>query len=242
LVRRSTNKNNKMPRRPRLRLAGIPFHVIQRGNNRSPCFFKEGDYYRYLGELGQLSRAQGVAIHAYVLMTNHVHLLATAQHEDGIPQLMKFLGQRYVQYVNRKHERSGSLWEGRFRSCLVDTESYLLTCHRYIETNPVRAGMVRHPADYRWSSYRANAEGWPDPLLSPHDVVKMLGRDADERRAAYRELFLEDLAEEQLERIRNTTNAGFVLGSVRFEQRIAKTLGKRVRPSPTGRKKKAEGG
>jgi putative transposase len=241
-VAQRTNNKNNMPRRPRLRIAGIPFHVIQRGNNRSACFFGEGDYYRYLGDLGQLSRQYAVDVHAYVLMTNHVHLLMTAGHADGVPLLMKFLGQRYVQYVNRRHERTGSLWEGRFRSCLVDTESYFLTCHRYIETNPVRAGMVRSPADYRWSSYRANAEGFPDSLLSPHAIVQALGETPAERRAAYRDLFRDDLSESQIERIRNTTNSGFVLGSARFEQRMAIELGKRVRAVPNGRKKKSASG
>ena len=229
-----------MPRRPRLRIAGVPFHVIQRGNNRSPCFFAQADYYRYLGELGQLSREHGVAVHAYVLMTNHVHLLLTAQHENGVPQLMKFLGQRYVQYVNRRHERTGTLWEGRFRSCLVDSEGYLLTCHRYIETNPVRAGMVWHPADYPWSSYRANAEGFPTSLLTPHASIEALGTTPEERRAAYRALFEQDLAEPEIERIRTMTNAGFVLGSAQFEQRMAIELGKRVRAAPVGRKKKPD--
>lgn len=226
-----------MPRRPRLRIADVPFHVIQRGNNRSPCFFTQADYYKYLAELGQLSRQHGVAIHAYVLMTNHAHLLMTARHADGVPLLMKFLGQRYVQHVNRKHERTGSLWEGRFRSCLVDTDSYFLTCHRYIETNPVRAGMVAHPADYRWSSYRANAEGMPDALLSPHPVICALGRTSNERRAAYREMFEEDLTPRELDRIRGTTNAGFVLGNAGFEQRMAIALGRRVIAQPAGRKK-----
>lgn len=230
-----------MPRRPRLRIADIPFHVIQRGNNRSPCFFTQADYYKYLTELGQLSRQHNVAIHAYVLMTNHTHLLMTARHADGVPLLMKFLGQRYVQHVNRKHDRTGSLWEGRFRSCLVDTDSYFLTCHRYIETNPVRAGMVAHPADYRWSSYRANAEGMPDALLSPHPVICALGRTASERRAAYREMFEEDLKPGELDRIRGATNAGFVLGNAGFERRMAIALGRRVRAEPPGRKKVSSG-
>lgn len=229
-----------MPRRLRLRIAGVPFHVIQRGNNRSPCFFGSGDYHRYLGDLGQLSREHGVAVHGYVLMTNHVHLLLTACDADGVSRLMKFLGQCYVQYVNRTHERTGSLWGGRFRSCLVDSEDYLLTCHRYIETNPVRAGMVRHPADYPWSSYRANAEGFPTSLLTPHASVEALGATPGERRAAYRALFEQDLGESEIDRIRTTTNAGFVLGSVQFEQRMAIKLGKRVRAAPVGRKKKPD--
>jgi putative transposase len=227
-----------MPRRPRLCLAGIPFHVIQRGNNRSPCFFGQADYYRYLGDLGQLSRMHRVAIHAYVLMTNHVHLLATGEDAEGVSLLMKFLGQRYVQYVNRKYVRTGSLWEGRFRSCLVDTQSYLLTCHQYIETNPVRAGMVDRPGEYRWSSHRANAEGFPDPLVTPHCVIASLGRTADERRAAYRELFKKELDEPGLQRIRAATNGGFALGSEQFQQQMAAALGRRVRAMPVGRKKK----
>jgi putative transposase len=227
-----------MPRRPRLRIAGIPFHVIQRGNNRLPCFFAQGDYYKYLGELGQLSRQHGVAVHAYVLMTNHVHLLMTARHADGVSLVMKSLGQRYVQYVNRRHTRTGSLWEGRFRSCLVDTESYLLTCHRYIETNPVRAGMVARPWDYRWSSYRGNAQGFADPLLTQHPAIEALGPTPEQRQVAYRELFDVDLAPADLERIRGAANSGFVLGSERFEQRMALSLGRRVRPAPNGRRKK----
>jgi putative transposase len=231
-----------MPRRPRLRIAGIPFHVIQRGNNRLPCFFAKRDYYRYLGDLGDLSRKCHVAVHAYVLMTNHVHLLMTGEQGDGVPQLMKLLGQRYVQYVNRTHRRTGSLWEGRFRSCLVDTESYLLTCHRYIETNPVRAGITRNPGDYPWSSYRANAEGFPDSLITPHIVIDALGRNPEERRAAYRELFRQDLDPLQIELIRSTTNGGFVLGSDQFAQRMAADLGRRVKAVPVGRKKKSSHG
>ncbi|MGQ0586274.1 MAG: transposase [Gammaproteobacteria bacterium] len=229
-----------MPRRPRLGIAGIPFHVIQRGNNRSPCFFEGGDYHRYLVDLERLSRMHGVAVHAYVLMTNHVHLLVTAQRADGVSQLMKQLGQGYTQYVNRRHERTGSLWDGRFRSCLVDTESYFLTCHRYIETNPVRAGMVGHPAAYLWSSYRANAEGVPNSMLSPHEIVEALGNTPAARRAAYRELFCEELGGAQLERIRRTTNGGFALGTPQFEERMAKALGRRVCAAPVGRKKKAD--
>jgi putative transposase len=227
-----------MPRRPRLCLAGIPVHVIQRGNNRLPCFFAQADYYRYLGDLGQLSRAHGVAIHSYVLMTNHVHLLVTGRDASAVSVMMKFLGQCYVQYVNRRYARTGSLWGGRFRSCLVDTESYLLTCHRYIEENPVRAGMVDRPGDYPWSSHRANAEGLADPLLTPHAVIEALGRTAEERLAAYRELFIKNLSEPELQRIRSTTNGGFALGSERFELQMADALGRRVRPSPVGRKKK----
>lgn len=142
-----------MPRRPRLALPGIPLHLIQRGNNRQACFFAEDDYRIYLDWLTEYASKSGCRVHAYVLMTNHVHLLVSADSTTAPGALMKALGQRYVQYVNRTYLRSGTLWEGRYRSCPVDQEAYLLACQRYIELNPVRAAMVRHPADYPWSSY-----------------------------------------------------------------------------------------
>jgi len=138
-----------MPRRARIAIAGIPWHVIQRGNNRSACFYAEEDYRRYLETLQEQATRHGCAIHAYVLMTNHVHLLLTPNRPDGVALLMKHLGQRYVQYINRTYRRSGTLWEGRFRSCLTQREDYVLSCYRYIELNPVRSDMVRHPRDYR---------------------------------------------------------------------------------------------
>jgi len=146
-----------MPRRARLRLAGLLLHIMQRGNNRTACFFADEDYALYLHHLKELSRKFRCAVHAYVLMTNHVHLLLTPAREDGPSLLMKHLGQRYVQYVNRTYRRSGTLWEGRFRSSIVQERGYLLRCHRYIELNSVRAGMVMHPRDYCWSSYCSNA-------------------------------------------------------------------------------------
>lgn len=136
-----------MPRRARLAVAGIPWHVIQRGNNRTACFYADEDYVRYLETLGDMARKYGCAIHAYVLMTNHVHLLLTPKKADSAALLMKHLGQRYVQYVNRVYRRSGTLWEGRFRSCLTQNEEYVLSCYRYIELNPVRAAMVQHPSE-----------------------------------------------------------------------------------------------
>ena len=140
-----------MPRRPRITLAGVPLHIIQRGNNRQACFYTDEDYHSYLGWLEEYSRESKCAVHAYVLMTNQVHLLLTPGTAGSAGQMMKRLGQRYVQYVNRSYRRSGTLWEGRFRSCLGQEEQYLLG-YRYIEPNPVRAGMVEHPAEYRWSS------------------------------------------------------------------------------------------
>lgn len=225
-----------MPRHARLRLAGIPFHVIQRGNNRSNCFFSERDYGRYLAYLQMLTRKHRVAVHAYVLMTNHVHLLMTPEAADGIGLVMKFLGQLYVQYVNRAHERSGSLWEGRFRSCLVDNESYALRCHSYIENNPVRAGMVGDPGDYPWSSYRANALGHPDALLALHPSVEALARSSTERQAAYRKLFADQLDPAAVAEIRAMTNGGYALGSEAFRRDVASALGRPVSPRKSGPK------
>src|SRR5258708_29444793 len=148
-----------MSRRLRLTLAGVAVHLIQRGNNRGACFFADEDYARYLGYVAEFAPQFGCAVHAFVLMTNHVHLLLTPQQTDGASRLMQRLGQHYVQYVNRTYRRSGTLWEGRFRSCLAQSEDYVLACYSYIELNPVRAGMVRHPVDYRWSSYRVHGQG-----------------------------------------------------------------------------------
>jgi putative transposase len=231
-----------MPRRSRLRLAGIPFHVIQRGNNHSACFYAAQDYRCYLDDLREQTQRHRVALHAYVLMTNHVHLLMTPSEADGISQVMKFLGQRYVQYVNRTHRRCGTLWEGRFRSCLVDSEEYLLICHRYIEANPVRAGMVDHPGDYPWSSYRSNAHGEPADLLSLHPAIAALGRTPAERHAAYRELFRDELGPKLIDQIRTMTNGGFALGSERFQKQIAETLNRPVVRQKRGPKPKGPSG
>ena len=154
-----------MPRRPRLSLPNVPLHLIQRGNNRQACFIGDEDYRFYLDWLSEYAGRAGCSIHAYVLMTNHVHLLVSTERSAAPGEMMKALGQRYVQYFNRTYRRSGTLWEGRYRSCPTQAESYLLACQRYIELNPVRAGMVEHPAEYRWSSYRANAQGDIDPMI-----------------------------------------------------------------------------
>ena len=209
-------RESTMPRRARLILPNVPIHLIQRGNNRQLCFFSNADCTFYLHWLGEHARHHGCRIHAYVLMRNHVHLLLSAAEARSTGDMMKALGQRYVQYVNRKYQRSGTLWEGRFRSCLTQDERYLLACHRYIELNPVRAGIVDHPADYRWSSYRANAHGDSDTLLHPHAIYEALGVDQDSRQAAYRALCREALAPALLERIRRATNGNRALGDERF--------------------------
>jgi putative transposase len=228
-----------MPRRARLALPGIPWHIIQRGNNRSPCFHCESDYRVYLDVLNEQSRKHGCAIHAYVLMTNHVHLLITPERTDSAALLMKNLGQRYVQYINRTYRRTGTLWEGRFRSCLAQGEQYVLACYRYIELNPVRAGMVEHPAEYPWSSYRANGQGEVNPLISAHHEYQRLGKSEESRRSGYRELFCDHMASRLIDEIRTATNGNYALGNDRFKDEITQMLNRRAAPGNPGRPRKA---
>ena len=227
-----------MPRRARLRIAGLPLHIIQRGNNRTACFYADEDYALYLHHLGEMARDFRCALHAYVLMTNHVHLLLTPALPDGPSLLMKHLGQRYVQYVNRSYRRSGTLWEGRFRSSIVQERGYFLRCHCYIELNPVRADMVAHPQDYPWSSYRANAGLATSRLLTPHGEYLALGKHESERAAAYQELFRSALDPAQVDEIRSTVNSGYALGNKRFKAQIAEMLERRVEPGVPGRPRK----
>jgi len=156
-------------------LPGYPCHIIQRGNNREATFFTEQDYLFYLACLEDAAKRYRVEIHAYVLMTNHVHLLTTPSYKESISLAMQSVGRRYVQYINKEYFRTGTLWEGRHKASIVDAESYLLTCSRYIEMNPVAANMVKHPAKYRWSSYRANAFGETNELITQHEVHKRIG-------------------------------------------------------------------
>lgn len=215
-----------MPRQPRPDLAGIPQHVVQWGNNRQACFFQEADYLRYLTNLREAALRHGCRVHAYVLMTNHVHLLVTPDESGAISRMMQMLGRGYVGYVNTQYRRTGTLWEGRYKSCLVDSGEYLLTCYRYIELNPVRAGMVAEPAHYRWSSYAANALGEADPLVLPHREYLSLGASAAERQGAYRALFDAPLRDERIAEVRATTQQQKALGSSRFQAEIELALGR----------------
>jgi putative transposase len=230
-----------MPRRTRLNLTDAPQHTIQRGNNRQASFFAEEDYRFYLDCLLDAARKYGCSIYAYVLMTNHVHLLASARRPYDLSCMMQHLGRRFVQYVNHVYRRSGTLWEGRFKASLVDTETYFLRCCRYIECNPVRAGMVRDPADYRWSSYRAHALGAPDKLVSTHEQYERLGQTAEERQGAYRELFRSELEPKEIGKIRDTVNKGWPLGSERFKDEIERALRRAARPPKRGRPTKRNG-
>jgi putative transposase len=229
-----------MPRRPRLVVRKIPLHIIQRGNNRQACFFSDDDYLFYLECLQEYSQKTNCMIHGYVLMTKHVHLLLTPRDSESVGQLMKRLGQRYVQYVNRTYQRRGTLWEGRYRSCIAQEDNYLLQCLRYIELNPVRAEMVLHPADYRWSSYRTNAEGERNKLINPHFMYEKLGLTDTARQENYRELFRYSLEPGMVDEIRKATNGNFVLGNDRFKEEISKVLGRRVQPGKAGRPVKNE--
>ncbi|HUG79597.1 MAG TPA: transposase [Burkholderiales bacterium] len=214
-----------MPRQERLVLPGVALHIVQRGNNRADCFGCESDRLVYLAHLRELSARHGCAVHVYCLMTNHVHLLLTPEDTEGCSTLMRDLGQRYVQYFNRRHERSGTLWEGRFRSCLVESARYALACHRYIESNPVRAGLSNHPDAYPWSSFRSNAGVHSDPMLSPHPEYLALGERAEARHDAYRGLFEQPLDPSLVKEIRDATNAGYPLASDALKARVEQTLG-----------------
>jgi putative transposase len=215
-----------MPRKPRYYQAGVPCHVITRGNNRSVCFFQPADYQFYLECLLDACKRYHVNLHAYVLMTNHVHLLMTPHDQYGVSRTMQSIGRRYVQYVNYKYRRSGTLWEGRHKASLVDHERYLLICQRYIELNPVRAGMVQQAGDYQWSSYRENAGHQVASQLTPHDCYRRLGVNNQDRQFAYQSLFTQALEEKTLSEMRCAINTSMPIGGVRFKQEIEAAIGR----------------
>ncbi len=225
-----------MARLPRIDMAGVPTHVIQRGNNRTACFFVDADCVYYLECLRKAAKKCECAIHAYVLMTNHVHLLITPDGVGAVANLMQSLGRNYVKYVNAVHRRTGTLWEGRYKSSLIDSERYLLACYRYIERNPVRAGMVKQAEDYRWSSYRVHAHGLPSDLIVDHPVYTALGKDEKERAKAYQGLVDDRIDNvDDIRNIRSETNRGGVVGSDLFKDTIERALTRRVRPGKSGR-------
>lgn len=178
-----------MARLPRFDLPGVPQHVVQRGNDRQPCFADTADYQGYRQELGEAALRHGCSLHAFVLMTNHVHLLVTPDEVGSVSRMMQAIGRRYVGRFNGRYRRTGTLWEGRFKSALVDSAAYVLACYRYIELNPVRAGMCAHAAGYRWSSHACNALGEPEPRITPHPSYLALGATPADRQTAYRALF-----------------------------------------------------
>jgi putative transposase len=223
-----------MARQPRFGLPGCPQHVIQRGNNRQAIFCDTHDYRHFLDCLAFSAVQHAVEIHAYVLMTNHVHLLLTPSSVNGVGKVMQSVGRKYVRYFNDCYRRTGSLYEGRYRATMIDSSHYLLACMRYIELNPCRAGMVQHPSEYSWSSYRRNGCGAEDALISPHGEYLMLGAEEDSRRSAYRALFESAVGHETMDEIRDATNMAWVLGDVRFCAAIETQIARRALPLPRG--------
>lgn len=228
-----------MARLPRFVLPGEPQHIIQRGNNRGVIFAAEEDYRIYLEKLEEVCSRFGCLVHAYVLMTNHVHLLVTPEEEHGISNVMQSLGRCYVRYFNDRYLRTGTLWEGRYKAALLDSEAYLLTCYRYIELNPVRAAMVQHPGHYPWSSYRCNAMGIDDALVTPHDLYLRLGNTPGSRREQYRALFRVRVPASTLEEIRDATNKAWVLGNEGFRSRIEALIERQAAPRAKGGDRKS---
>jgi putative transposase len=227
-----------MPRRARIQAPGYPIHVVQRGHNRAGCFLEESAYELYFGLLEQFRRRYACAIHAFVLMPNHVHLLMTPEDPPRASDFMRRVNLRFVQNMNRRYGRTGSGFEGRFWSSVVDTGSYLLRCQRYIELNPVRAGLVRRAEDYAWSSHACNAFGSPCVLIEPHAEFLALGGSEARRRAAYRALFLERLDDGDLSAIRRATRSNLPYASSELLAVLETQLGRPMRPGRPGPKRK----
>jgi putative transposase len=229
-----------MARLPRFVLPGLPQHVIQRGNNRQQILFAEDDYWFLWERIGAAAAKFECRIHAYVLMPNHFHLVITPLQEDGIGKLMQYVGRYYVQFFNGRYERTGTLWEGRYRATLLEPEVWLLPVSRYVESNAVRAGVVKTPAEYGWSSFGANALGADDALVTPHEIYERLGRSRKARQSAYASGFEPPLDAETLTRIRDATNKAWVLGDQAFCDGIEGRLNRRTSPRPRGGDRRSE--
>ena len=221
-------------------MPGVPEHLIVRGINRQVIFHTDSDRIMFHRCLCGYVEKLGIDVHAYVLMPNHVHLLATGLTLRSISRLFAGLGRKYVSYFNYVYKRTGTLWEGRFRSFPVQSERYLFTCQRYIEMNPVRAGIVNAPAEFPWSSHRFYAEDRPDDAVTPHRLYRGLGRDAEGRRAAYLALFEKDMPRETLQQIRHCVNYGWALGAGSFCDRLEQASGRPARPRTRGVHKRAK--
>ena len=223
-----------MARWPRIVVSGLPLHVVQRGNNRTATFLSPGDFEHYREILVDAAARTGCLVHAYVLMSNHVHLLVTSPDTVGVSRLIQYIGRRYVRYFNARYGRTGTLWEGRFKSSVVDTTSYFLACSRYIDLNPVRACMVASPLDYRWSSHRCLAAGIPDRILAPHPIYEALGATPDDRQRSYAALCAHALPAESLEAIRVAVRGGSVVGRERFRREVQRAMQRQVTRLPHG--------
>ena len=231
-----------MARRPRFVLAGQTHHLIQRGHNRQPVFTDDQDRRKYLDTLREVAALHQVAVHAYVLMDNHVHLLVTPQESDGLSRMMQAQGRRFVAWFNQRHGRSGTLWEGRFRAALIDSECYFMSCMRYIDLNPVRAGIVSSCREFNWSSHAHYIGERTDSLITEHALFWALGNTPFERDAAYKDLFAQELAVADQKALTDSVLKGLPLGSTAFLARLAKQTnrplqaGKRGRPVGSGQK------
>jgi putative transposase len=224
-----------MARQPRLSLPSYPHHVIQRGNNRQPIFFEPKDYEVFLDCLRAAKQKCHARLYAYVLMTNHIHLLVEPEREGDLGRFMQSVGRRYVRYINDTYERTGTLWEGRFKSAIVSRDEYLIACSRYIELNPVRAGMVRHPREYRWSSFHGRAMGRPDNLLDEDAWYITLGDNPQARAAVYAHWLEDSVSDNEWDRIRTATQQGRVVGSDAFQEEIGSQVGRRLAGETRGR-------
>lgn len=224
-----------MARLPRLTLPGYPHHVIQRGNNRQAIFVTPDDYRKLLNLLEENAKKFDVAVHAYVLMSNHFHLLATPQTADGLPKMMQAVGRSYVRYFNDRNQRSGTLWEGRYKSTLIQTDRYLLACMAYMDLNPVRAGLAIQAQDYPWSSHLHYLGLRVDRLISPHALYWGLGNTPFAREAAYAELVQSGIKPVQQAAITQATASGWALGDADFVADLQKRTARRVAKSAAGR-------
>jgi len=224
-----------MARLPRYKIPDHAQHIIVRGNNREPIFIADTDYFYYLEILKNACNKHGCDLHAYVLMNNHVHLLLTPRTEESLSKMMQMIGRYYVQHFNFIYKRTGTLWEGRYKATVVDSEHYLLTCYRYIELNPVRANdALADPSDYPWSSYHHNALGTDSNMISPHDEYLLLGQTAEQRQQAYRRLFDHDLSTQAVTEIAQATNKAWIIGSRQFKANIEQQIARRAEPSERG--------
>ena len=228
-------KDEIMPRKPRFYLPEVPVHIVHRGHSREPVFFEDQDYATYAFWLKKAAEKYQVSVHAFVLMTNHVHLLVTPTVGTDISLFMQFIGRRYVPYVNHKYGKSGSIWEGRYKASLVQAEEYILSVMRYIELNPVRANMVESPGQYRWSSFHHNIGSLQFDVIKSHPVYLSLGRDKASQTSAYRELFHFHLEPESMKKIANAWLTGTPLGNDYFRGRVEKTLALKVGQDRRGR-------
>jgi putative transposase len=224
-----------MPRLPRLELPGVPLHVTQRGINKGAIFLDADDRYHFRHLLRRAFHEHGIALHAFVLMDNHFHLLLTPRTTGAMSRAMGWVGQSYVQAFNLRHARCGALWQGRFKSCLVQSERYLLTVMRYIELNPVRAAMVERPEDFRWSSVHTHLARASDPLITPHPLYLALGNDPATRAHVYQRWLDAGIAPDDLQHLRTYARQERALGDERFQRMVQTTLGRPATCRPRGR-------